>query len=155
MKNPYILTLRLSDIYLLFTLWTFFFSKLVEHITSFKIILNHRNKCVVLKISSLAHFSKTMKHSFILILCLSDICLFSTSLALFLSELVDVITGYKIILNYRGNYVCVKNFLPLRLTKPMKNSHIATIICLTYPYFSLGQNYFFRVDKTSQELERR
>ncbi len=55
----------------------------IENFMSYKMMLNGRGKYAVLKISSIPQYPKTMKNSYILTLCLCDMCLFPIELTLF------------------------------------------------------------------------
>ena len=78
----------------------------------------------------------------------------SRGIVIIFPQLVELITGYKMILNYRNNNVVLKIFSLQDFTKAMENSYIATIICLTHAYFSLGQKKFFRAAKTCLEVHK-
>ena len=86
----------------------------------YKMMLNSRGKYVVLKISSLAHFSKATRNSYILTLCLSDMWLVSIESTSLFSEFVELIRGYKMILNYTRDYAVFKIFSLSDSPKAMK-----------------------------------
>jgi hypothetical protein len=76
MKNSRILTLCLYDMCLFPIEPMSFFRSKIELVKSCKIRANHSGKCAVFKISSIPQYPKTMKNSYILTLCLYDMCLF-------------------------------------------------------------------------------
>ena len=83
MKNSRILTLCLYDMCLFSHKTNVIFSEYIELVKSCKIRANHTGKYTVFQISSIAQYRKTMKNSYILTLCLCDLCLFPIELTLF------------------------------------------------------------------------
>ncbi len=101
----------------------------------YKMMLNYRGKYIALKIFLQPHFSKTMKNSYILILCLIDICFFPTEPASFFSGLLELVMGYKMMLNCRGKYATLKVCSVLYFSKTVKSSCKLTLITASFRQF--------------------
>jgi hypothetical protein len=104
-------------------------------------MLNYRGKYIVLKIFPLPHFSKTMKNSYILTLCLIDMCFFSTErTSITFSGLLELVMGYKMMLNCRVKYAALKVCSVLYFSKNMKTSCKLTLITDSFKQFYQNQS---------------
>ncbi len=103
----------------------------------YKMMLSYRGKYIALKTFFLPHFSKTMRNSYILILCLIDICFFPTEPASFFSGLLELVMGYKMMLNFR-------RFFPAVLSKQSVDSLILLFeVHITFGFQSEVPTLFF------------
>jgi hypothetical protein len=69
--------------------------------------------------------------------------LISHGIGIIFPELIELIRGYKMILNSRDNYAAFPIFSLPYFQKEMKNSYMLRILCVTRVYLSESKNNFF------------